>query len=102
MGRLRPVLMLSSVFWFLAEWILAHPPIVRQGFWAWDEAALRQLRQDAAFQLVVLDYALAYAVAFGLSVRDARQRSKHWPLWTAAFLLATAPAMLLYWANRSS
>ena len=90
-----------AVLWLIAEWALALPPLLREGFWRWHLAALDRLRHDAAFQLVTLDYLLAYAVAFGLSVRDARRRSARWGLWAAAFLMFTAPALLLYWTTRS-
>ena len=97
----RRLLCALAVVWWLAEWALALPPILREGFGSWHHAALLRLRHDAAFQLVVLDYVLAYAVALALSVRHARRTlPRQWPLWTAAFLLATAPAMLLYWASR--
>ncbi len=87
--------------WWLAEWALALPPILRVGFGPWHQAALLRLHHDAAFQLVVLDYLLTYLVALALSVRRARRDSpRRWPLWTLAFLLATAPAMLLFWATR--
>ena len=85
-----------------AEWALALPPLLREGFWPWHLAALERLRHDTAFQLVTLDYLLAYAVAFGVSVRDAKRRSARWGLWMVAFLLFTAPALLLYWAGRRS
>ena len=56
---------------------------------------------DAAFQLVALDYALAYAAAFTLSLADARRRSRRWGWWAIGFLLFTAPAIVFYWANPS-
>lgn len=98
---MRPALAGLAFFWLIAEWMLALPPLLRQGFWPWHQAALNHLRHDAAFQLVTLDYLLAYAIAFGLSVRDARQRSARWGAWALAFLLFTAPALLFYWATRT-
>ena len=98
---MRPALAALAVLWLIAEWALVLPPLLHEGFWRWHLAALGRLRHDAAFQLVTLDYLLAYAVAFGLSVRDARRHSVRWRLWTAAFLLFVAPALLLYWAIRS-
>ena len=97
---MRPLLLALAAFWLAAEWALALPPLIRQGFWPWHAAALAHLRHDAAFQLVALDYALCYAVAFAVSVRDARQRSARWGWWAGAFLLGTAPALLFYWAAR--
>ena len=97
---LRIFLSLTALCWLAAEWTLALPPLLREGFWPWHAAALRHLRGDAASQLVVLDYALAYAVAVGVSLSDARRRSARPWLWAAAFLLFTAPALLLYWAVR--
>ncbi len=99
---LRLALCGLAVLWWLAEWALALPPILHDGFGPWHHAALLRLRRDVAFQLVVLDYGLTYAVALGLSVRRARRDSpRRWSLWTLAFLLATAPAMLLFWASRT-
>jgi len=99
---MRPTLSVLALLWLVAEWALALPPLLREGFWPWHLAALEHLRHDAAFQLVALDYLLLYAVALGVSVRDARRRSARWGLWAIAFLLFTAPALLLYWANRKS
>ena len=99
---MRPTLSVLALLWLVAEWALALPPLLREGFWPWHLAALEHLRHDAAFQLVALDYLLLYAVALGVSVRDARRRSACWGLWAIAFLLFTAPALLLYWANRKS
>ena len=99
---MRPVLSVLALLWLVAEWALALPPLLREGFWPWHLAALDRLRHDAAFQLVTLDYLLAYAVAFGVSVRDARRHSARWSLWAVAFLLFTAPALLFYWAGRRS
>ncbi len=98
----RILLSAVALLWLIAEWSLALPPLLREGFWPWHLAALGRLRHDAAFQLVALDYLLAYAVAFGVSVCDARRRSRHWGLWAVAFLLLTAPALLFYWATRRS
>ena len=98
---MRPVLSILALLWLLTEWALALPPLLREGFWPWHLAALDHMRHDAAFQLVTLDYLLAYAVAFGVSVRDARRRSARWGLWAVAFLLFAAPALLLYWATRA-
>lgn len=97
---MRPALAGLALLWLLTEWTLAFPPILHEGFWSWHMAALGRLRHDAAFQLVSLDYLLAYTVAFGLSVGDARRRSARWPMWVVAFLLFTAPALLYYWATR--
>lgn len=99
---LRLTLSLVALLWLIAEWALALPPLIRQGFWPWHEQALRHLRADAAFQLVALDYALAYAAAYALSLADARRRSRLWGWWAAGFLLFTAPAIVFYWANRRS
>jgi amino acid transporter len=95
----RSWLCLLAVIWWLAEWALALPPILHDGFGQWHRAAFMRLRHDTAFQLVVLDYLLTYAIAFVLSVRQARRDNpERWPWWTLAFLLATAPAMLFFWA----
>ena len=99
MTRLRPIIVVVAVAWFVTEWAIALPPLLHDGFGPWHEAALTRLRHDTAFQLVVLDYVLAYLVAFAVTLRDARRREpRRWPLWAVAFLLATAPALLLYWA----
>jgi hypothetical protein len=95
----RYALCVLAVLWWLAEWALALPPILHDGFGQWHQEAFARLRHDTAFQLVVLDYLLTYAVAFALSVRQARRDNpERWPWWTLAFLLATAPAMLFFWA----
>ena len=98
---MRLFLFTLALFWLAAEWALALPPLLHDGFWPWHLAALHRLRYDIAFQLVTLDYALCYAVAFAITVRDARRRTKHWVWWAGAFLAFTAPALLLYWANRA-
>ena len=98
---MRLFLSTFALLWLAAEWALALPPLLHEGFWPWHLAALQRLRHDTAFQLVTLDYALCYAVAFGVTVRDARRHSRRWGWWVGAFLLFTAPALLLYWANRS-
>ena len=98
---MRLFLSTLAFLWLAAEWALALPPLLHDGFWPWHLAALHRLQRDAAFQLVTLDYSLCYAVALGVSVRDARQQTKHWGWWAGAFLLFTAPALLLYWSNRA-
>lgn len=96
----RWLLRALAVLWWIAEWALALPPIIRQGFGPWHRAAFSRWGHDTAFQLVTLDYLLAYGVALALSVRDARRNEpRRWPLWTLSFLLATAPALLFYWAG---
>ncbi len=92
MPKMRLFLSILAFLWLAAEWALALPPLLRDGFWPWHLAALHRLQHD---------YALCYAVAFGVSVRDARRQTKRWGWWAGAFLLFTAPALLFYWANRS-
>ena len=96
---MRLFLSILALLWLAAEWALALPPLLRDGFWPWHLSALHRLRHDAAFQLVTLDYALCYCVAFGVTVCDARWQTKRWVWWAGAFLLFTAPALLFYWAN---
>jgi hypothetical protein len=101
MTPLCRALCVLAVVWWLGEWALAMPPILHDGFGPWHRAALARLRHDTAFQLVVLDYVLTYAVALALSLKQARCDSpRGWPFWAVAFVLATAPAMLVFWAVR--